>query len=180
VPNTRGGAWIIQTRVARPDDRVLASMILIVEDDDEVREMIRAILEAEGYRTEGAPNGREALKLLLRGKELPDLILCDLLMPVTDGADLLESLRPHEALRSIPFVFMTGDVDLLREPVGKSHAPPLLPKPLDTDVLLGIVREHCRRQAPTKQSGFSGVWRRLRGTGPAPRTGSSVSRGQRR
>jgi CheY-like chemotaxis protein len=155
-------------------------MILIVDDDEEVREMIRAILDAEGYRTQGAANGRDALHVLLHGKDLPDLILCDLLMPISGGEDLLERLAPQEHFRSIPFVFMTGDADLLREPTSTHRASALLPKPLDTDVLLGIVREHCCRKVAPTQKGFSGVWSRLMGSGSAPRSGTLVNRGQRR
>jgi CheY-like chemotaxis protein len=152
---------------------------LIVDDDDEVREMIRAILEAEGYRTLGATNGREALHVLRRTKDLPDLILCDLVMPIADGDDLVASLAPYDHLRSIPFVFMTGDAGVAKARPEKLHAPALLPKPLDTDVLLGIVRQHCHRQGSANQKGFSGVWQRLMG-GSAPRSGSLVSRGPRR
>jgi two-component system OmpR family response regulator len=153
-------------------------MILVVDDDEEVREMIRAILEAEGYRTEGACNGREAFARLRPGHELPAMIICDLLMPLTNGADLLESLTPHEHLRAIPFVFMTGDSELLKAHIGKDGGPKLLPKPLDTDDLLAMVRAHCHR-APAQPRGFSGVWRTLLGSSQ-PRGSSAVSRGPRR
>jgi len=152
---------------------------MIVDDDDEVREMIRAILEAEGYRTLGAPNGRDALRLLAHAKVLPDLILCDLLMPITDGEDFFASLEHYEHLRSIPFVFMTGDVDQLKQRQGKPGVSALLPKPLDTDVLLGIVRQYSCRRGSAPKKGFSGVWQRLMG-GSAPRSGSLVSRAPRR
>jgi CheY-like chemotaxis protein len=154
-------------------------MILIVEDDDEVREMIRAILDAEGYRTQGATNGREALQLLGRSRELPDLILCDLRMPISGGEELLESLLPHEHLRTIPFVFMTGEAELLRDPPVSSRMPAVLAKPLDTDILLGIVREHCQRQGAEPKK-YSGVWGRLMGAGWSSRPGPLVSRGPRR
>ena len=94
-------------------------------------------------------------------KDLPDLILCDLVMPIADGDDpsrawqrmttLIHPVRVHDRRR--------GHGEGAPE---KLHAPALLPKPLDTDVLLGSYG-HCQRQGSANQKGFSGVWQRLMG-----------------
>ncbi len=80
--------------------------ILIVDDDAALRELLRRILEKEGYRVAEAENGRAAFERL---RELsPGLILLDLMMPEMDGFEFVAELRTHEAWRAIPVVIVTA------------------------------------------------------------------------
>lgn len=81
--------------------------IMVVEDDKDTRDMIRRMLEKEGWRVTEADNGRSALELLEAKKE-PQLILLDLMMPVMDGVEFIEEFRKHEQWSSIPVIVLTA------------------------------------------------------------------------
>jgi CheY-like chemotaxis protein len=84
----------------------------VVDDHGELREMIRAILEAKGYRTEGASDGHAALEHLRWSGRKPNLILVDLMMPAMNGCEFVAHLELHEDLRHIPFMLMTAHREL--------------------------------------------------------------------
>jgi CheY-like chemotaxis protein len=79
---------------------------LVVEDETVTREMLRRLLEADGWTVREAANGREALECIAAGS--PSLILLDLLMPEMDGFELIKELREHPEWRSIPVVVLTA------------------------------------------------------------------------
>ena len=80
--------------------------VLIVEDDEATREMMRRTLEQDGWTVEEAENGRVALSRV--GQHAPGLILLDLMMPEMDGFEFVEMLRRNEAWRKIPIVVVTA------------------------------------------------------------------------
>jgi CheY-like chemotaxis protein len=80
--------------------------ILVVDDDADVRQALRRMLEAEGYTVAEADNGRTALELLDAG--LPGVILLDLMMPELDGFGVVSALRERETWRGIPVVIITA------------------------------------------------------------------------
>ncbi|MEH1901681.1 MAG: EAL domain-containing response regulator [Nostoc sp.] len=80
--------------------------ILIIEDEEAVRENILDLLEAEDFETLGAANGRIGIHLAI--SEVPDLILCDLMMPEIDGYGVLRVLRQDPSTATIPFIFITA------------------------------------------------------------------------
>ncbi len=80
--------------------------VLIVEDDDNTRELLRRTLEAEQWTVTEAGNGREGLQRV--GDNLPELIILDLMMPEMDGFEFLETLRQNEKTRSIPVIVVTA------------------------------------------------------------------------
>ncbi|MEH2410211.1 EAL domain-containing response regulator [Nostoc sp.] len=80
--------------------------ILIIEDEEAVRENILDLLEAEGFETLAAANGRIGLHLAI--SEAPDLIVCDLMMPEMDGYGVLTALREDRSTAIIPFIFLTA------------------------------------------------------------------------
>jgi len=86
--------------------------VLVVEDDEEQRQLVRAILGARGWTVREAANGRLALDAI--GAELPDLILLDLMMPEMDGFELVAALQANAAWRAIPVVVVTA-LDLTAE-----------------------------------------------------------------
>ncbi|MEI6409226.1 MAG: ATP-binding protein [Bacteroidota bacterium] len=84
-------------------------IVLLVEDNDNLREYIRILL-TEQYRVMEAENGKQALDLL--ADTTPDLIVSDIMMPVMDGFQFLETVKTDEKLRTIPFVMLTARADL--------------------------------------------------------------------
>ena len=83
--------------------------ILVIEDDQFVRENILELLEAEEFATVGAENGTAGV--LLAKAEKPDLIICDVMMPEMDGFGVLQELRSHEKTATIPFIFLSAKAD---------------------------------------------------------------------
>jgi CheY-like chemotaxis protein len=86
--------------------------VLVVEDDADLREMMRRTLEKGGWAVIEAANGRVALERLI--EQRPELILLDLMMPEMDGFQFLEEVRKHEEWRLIPIVVVTAK-DLTEE-----------------------------------------------------------------
>jgi CheY-like chemotaxis protein len=100
-------------------------VILLVEDDDELRRMFRTSLLLEGYEVLEAGDGLEALSRIDR--ELPDLVVLDLMLPSLSGVAVRQEIAAHALTRDIPIVVVTGsamnvdhlDVEcVLRKPVG--------------------------------------------------------------
>lgn len=83
--------------------------IMIVDDDDDIRLIVSAFLEREGYDCIKASSGMEALETLK--KETVDLILLDIMMPGIDGFEVLDRLRKDERTESIPVIMLTGVED---------------------------------------------------------------------
>jgi CheY-like chemotaxis protein len=109
--------------------------ILVVDDDRELVEALCTWLEQEGFTTESAQDGKEALDLL-RSRPLPDLILLDLMMPVMDGCDLYDIIRGDDAFQSIAVIAMSA----LGELPKTRTLPQVLRKPLDPQRLLSAIR----------------------------------------
>jgi two-component system, chemotaxis family, chemotaxis protein CheY len=117
--------------------------ILIVEDDDDIRESLGLLLSLEGYAVESAANGVDALGMLDRpGAERPKLILLDLMMPVMNGIEFHQELRRRPALSGLPVVVLSGDpsVDQKAATMGVAGA---LRKPVEGDRLIEVVRRHA-------------------------------------
>jgi two-component system, chemotaxis family, chemotaxis protein CheY len=119
--------------------------VLVVDDDDAIRDTLRLVLESEGCEVSVARNGREALELLLgRVGHEPDLVLLDLMMPVLDGWQFLEELR--RSPRAMPrIVIMSAGHG------GSRHAEELsceyLAKPIALEALLDALSLRPARPA---------------------------------
>ncbi len=122
---------------------MLRSKILVVEDDDDIRDSLRELLEEEGYRVDTAANGQQAL-IKLRDEELPQLILLDLMMPVMDGWQFQRELRAVPTFESIPIIVISAS-KFSREPL---NAAAFIPKPLDAGVLLETIESFLLGQHP--------------------------------
>ena len=83
--------------------------ILLIEDNDDIRENTAEILALAQYDVFTAINGKECLKLAL--KEKPDIIICDITMPVLDGYGVLHLLSKNTETANIPFIFLTAKAD---------------------------------------------------------------------
>jgi CheY-like chemotaxis protein len=113
----------------------MSHRILVVEDDDDLRESLCGVLDAEGYRTIAASNGQEALDRLAEG--VPSLVLLDLNMPVMDGEAFLAEVRSRDDLASLPVIVVSA----LSERAGHlhEHAQGFLKKPVRATVLLETI-----------------------------------------
>jgi DNA-binding response OmpR family regulator len=83
--------------------------VLLVEDNNEIRENTAEILELANYEVFTAVNGKEGYAIAL--EQAPDLIVCDIMMPVLDGYGLLHLIGKHENLKGIPFIFLTAKTE---------------------------------------------------------------------
>jgi CheY-like chemotaxis protein len=116
---------------------------MVVDDNADIRDSMRSVLEIEGYNVVVAENGAVALASLA-GRQCPCLMLVDLLMPVMDGVELIEHLRRDPALSSIPVVIVSAAATV-EPPAGT----PILPKPLSVSTLLATVERYCAPTQPT-------------------------------
>lgn len=111
--------------------------VLVVDDDLDIRETLREVIEAEGFQVSCAANGAEAMHLLGSGSR-PGLIILDLMMPVMSGWEFLTKMRDDEALAAIPVAVVSASGGRT-PPVGATR---FLRKPIDLDTILELIREH--------------------------------------
>jgi CheY-like chemotaxis protein len=114
--------------------------VLIVEDDEDLREMMAQLLTLEGFQAATVANGREALDYLHQAGK-PDVILLDLMMPVMDGWEFRRQQRADPAIAPVPVIVLSA---LDQNRAASLDATAFLKKPLDFDRLLTLVRSHCR------------------------------------
>ena len=117
--------------------------ILLVEDDRDLRHQLAEVLRMERYQVAPAENGEVALRLLRQGL-VPDLILLDVWMPVTDGLAFKRQLEATPRFTNIPVVVLTADAQYARPQVQRDiAAQAYLLKPFDLSELLATVRRWC-------------------------------------
>lgn len=123
------------------------SVILIVDDNEKNRYLLRTVLAASSYEIIEAANGAEALESARRTR--PELIISDILMPQMDGFELCRECKSDEQLRNIPFVFYTATyTDPRDEALGlKLGAARFLVKPIEGEEFVSIVREVLKAHA---------------------------------
>lgn len=117
------------------------SRLLIVDDDVDVRELLRDVLIASGFEVSVAANGREALQVLKDGAEagrLPHVVLLDVHMPVMNGQEFRRQQMADPHLAPVPVVAISSDWD------ARLDAQAVLKKPLDLDKLLATIGGFCR------------------------------------
>jgi two-component system, OmpR family, response regulator CpxR len=105
--------------------------ILVVDDDEITREMLREILTEEGYTVETVNNGRDALEAL-RLRAPPGVVVLDLMMPVMNGWEVLQEMQQDAALAKIPVVAISASAET-------RSADGFLSKPVDYHMLLATV-----------------------------------------
>ena len=116
--------------------------ILIVDDEQEIREMLKKRLEQSGYLAIAASAGAEALATCKADK--PDLVLLDIAMPEMDGYETCENLKNDKSTRDIPVLFLTAkdlEPKSINERYEKLGAAGFIPKPSTFDDLLKRVKE---------------------------------------
>ena len=112
--------------------------ILLIEDNEDIRENTAELLELEGFRVLAVQNGQDGIALTRT--DLPDLVICDILMPEMDGYAVFRRLLSQEETRHIPFIFFTAR----SESVDKAKADAIgrcsyLIKPFDETELLALI-----------------------------------------
>ena len=124
--------------VIRPPE-TQAPEVLVVDDDPEVRDAIRDVLEDEGFLVRCAGNGKEALDAL-SGETLPDAIILDLTMPIMDGYEFLQRRERIAEMARIPVIVVTASMN---PPLEEDVA--FVRKPIDIELLMDAVRTRVRR-----------------------------------
>ncbi|MDJ0773714.1 MAG: EAL domain-containing response regulator [Mastigocoleus sp. MO_167.B18] len=123
--------------------------VLLIEDEISVRENLSDLLEAEGFETITAANGKVGIDLAI--SQVPDIILCDLMMPEIDGYGVLARLRQEILTATIPFIFLTAKST--RRDVRKGMdlgADDYLTKPFTRAELLGAINSRLDKQIKMK------------------------------
>lgn len=120
--------------------------ILVIEDEPEMRRNLTTILRLEKFQPIAAENGRVGLELA--GKERPDLVLCDVMMPELDGYGVIAALRANADTVAIPFIFLTakGEKPDIRAGMNLG-ADDYLTKPVAKADLLEAIRSRLERAA---------------------------------
>lgn len=118
----------------------MTKRVLIVEDEESVRELERFILEAEGYEVVEARDGLEGLTKAEFKR--PDLILLDLMMPDVSGGRMFDEMKQHPTTQGIPIVVVTGKPDaheIFDDTIGREN---VIMKPFEANGLLAVIRHH--------------------------------------
>lgn len=118
--------------------------ILLIEDNDEIRENTAEILELAMYHVITAQNGKEGTEKAIEHK--PDLIICDIMMPLLDGYGVLHTLNKNDTLRHVPFIFLTAKTE--RGDYRKAMdfgADDYISKPFDATELLNAVDSRLKK-----------------------------------
>ncbi|MGL5061177.1 MAG: hybrid sensor histidine kinase/response regulator [Microcoleus sp.] len=119
--------------------------ILVIEDEEAIRENILELLEAENFAAIGAANGKIGIKLAL--EQIPNLILCDVMMPEIDGYGVLKTLRSEPIAATIPFIFLTAKADKPDLRLGMElGADDYITKPCSPQELLKAIEIRLERQ----------------------------------
>jgi CheY-like chemotaxis protein len=116
--------------------------ILIVEDDNPTRNLLRILLEKEGFDVAIAADGRGALEHL-QAHGLPCAILLDLSMPGMDGWQFMDALARHPTWIGVAVILLTGADDVTLEDALVMGADELLRKPVDPETLLDVIDRYC-------------------------------------
>lgn len=117
----------------------MAKRILVVEDDDVMRELLVLHLRSAGYAVEDAPDAIAAGYAVLKAP--PDLIVCDIGMPHMNGLEFVAAMRADKTVRRMPVIFLTAIEDGI-ERARQLGTQEYLLKPLRADALLAAVARH--------------------------------------
>jgi two-component system chemotaxis response regulator CheY len=126
---------------------MMGPLVLVVDDDRDIRDSLMEILEDHGYAAVGASNGVEAIDVLRAHPVPPCLILLDLMMPVMDGRGFREEQLKHPAWAAIPVIVVSayGDVEAQASELALDY----MRKPLATRPLIAAIERRCGPAATT-------------------------------
>jgi len=123
----------------------MSKKVLIIEDNNDIRENVVEILELAGYTVFAASNGKTGVDLAL--KNVPDIILCDIMMPELDGYGVLYMLNKNPQMAAIPFIFLTAKAERIDLRKGmEMGADDYLTKPFDDMELLTAIESRLKKK----------------------------------
>ena len=123
--------------------------ILAIEDNKDIREALRDLLTFEGMQVIVAENGQEGID---KAKEhLPDLILCDIMMPIKNGLQVFDELRHNIELKDTPFIFLTAKADNDLQLLKLGADDTVITKPFEIDVLLSSIKITLKKVEERKE-----------------------------
>lgn len=118
--------------------------ILVIEDDNEIRQSIADLLELNDYNVLTAPNGEEGIRLAKQ--HVPDVILSDIMMPGIDGYEVLAQLKKNPATAIVPFIFLTAKSDTVSTRKGMGlGADDYLAKPFMPEELIATIEARVKK-----------------------------------
>jgi CRP-like cAMP-binding protein/ActR/RegA family two-component response regulator len=124
----------------------MSKKVLIIEDNDDIRENVVEILELAGYTVSSASNGKEGVDNALNN--VPDIILCDIMMPEMDGYGVLYLLSKRPETVAVPFIFLTAKAEHFDRRKGmEMGADDYLTKPFDDMELLNAIESRLKKKA---------------------------------
>ena len=118
----------------------MTKKVLLVEDETDLRKMMKILLEIYGYSVIEAADGYEAVEKAVA--EAPDLILMDMAMPVMGGLDSCRTIRRHEDLNDIPIIAVTAYGDFYGDRARDAGCTDVIQKPLDFGQLKPLVERY--------------------------------------
>ena len=130
--------------------------ILIVDDEDNIRTLLRFNLEKEGYTVEEAADGKEALAII--AKNTPSLIVLDLMLPVLDGLTVCKKLKNDVKTAALPIIMLTAKSDEVEKILGlELGADDYMTKPFAPRELIARIRAVLRRSSSAKVTDNSNI-----------------------
>jgi len=125
--------------------------VLLIEDNEDIRENMAEIIELAGYKVLTASDGKQGIEEAL--KSIPDIIICDIMMPVLDGYGVIHMLQKNETTRNIPFIFLTAKAERAEIRKGMElGADDYITKPFNGTELLNAIESRLRKSDLLKQS----------------------------
>jgi DNA-binding response OmpR family regulator len=126
----------------------MADLVMVIEDEKEIRELVRYNLEREGFRVAAAGDGEKGLEQLF--SERPDVLVLDLMLPGRNGLEVLRELRAEATTRELPVLVLTARGAEMDKLLGFEHgADDYLTKPFSPRELIARVRALLRRSRPS-------------------------------
>lgn len=121
------------------EPRAAGCLVLLVEDDEDIRTIVATVLLDEGYDVHEVESGDRALAWLRHARRVPCVVLTDLMMPGLSGWSLIESLRTEARFVALP-VLVISNLERCRAPAGIDG---FMRKPIDIDLMLSLLKRRC-------------------------------------
>jgi CRP-like cAMP-binding protein len=130
--------------------------ILVIEDNQDIRENLSEILELANYKVDQAENGKQGVEIAFQQR--PDLVLCDIMMPVLDGYGVLLMLQKNQATANIPFIFLTAKSERIEVRKGmEMGADDYIIKPFDATDVINAIDGRLRKAASLREEIATGI-----------------------
>ncbi len=128
----------------------MADLVMVIEDEKEIRDLVRYNLERAGFRVTAVADGEEGLRRLFASR--PDLLVLDLMLPGRNGLEILREVRGESTTRELPVIVLTARSAEMDKLLGFEHgADDYLTKPFGPRELVARVQALLRRAQPNRQ-----------------------------